>query len=57
LFSDGSRYKFLSDNIFDFIKNISYYELERIGYGIDNYTLLYKKWGEDFWRVKEEKSE
>lgn len=52
LFSDGSRYKFLASNIFEFILKISYTEMERIGYGINSYSQLYKEWGDFNWKVK-----
>lgn len=51
LFSDGSRYKFVSNNIFEFVRGMVFVEFERIGYGIGDYGELYKKWGEKFWRV------
>ncbi|NBA85754.1 hypothetical protein GVN16_08290 [Emticicia sp. CRIBPO] len=52
LFSDGKRYKFLADNIFEFITKISFIKMESPGYGIMNYNELYKEWGEDFYRIK-----
>lgn len=51
LFSDGSRYKFVSNNIFEFVRGMVFVEYDRIGYGIGGYGELYKKWGESFWRV------
>ncbi len=52
LFSDGSRFKYLASNIFEFITKISFVEMEQIGYGINSYNNLYKEWNEKFWRVK-----
>lgn len=50
LFADGDRYKLLSKNILEFMTMISYVENEVIGYGIKDYSVLYKKWTEGFWR-------
>ena len=54
-FSDGSRFKFIARNIFEFMPKVSLVELEKIGYGIKGYSSLYKNWGEDFWRVRKDK--
>lgn len=52
LFSDGSRFKQIAANIFDFVIKISYVELENLGYGIaGGYSDIYRKWGEDYWRI------
>ena len=54
IFPSGDRILFVSDNIFDFVSHLSLNEKESVGYGIKSYTSLYKKWGEDFWRISEE---
>ena len=52
LFPDGSRFKQIAANIFDFVIKISYVELESLGYGIaGGYSDIYRKWGEDYWRI------
>jgi hypothetical protein len=52
LFADGKRYKFLANNIFEFISKISYVELDNIGYGVSGYEQLFRKWNDTNWKVK-----
>ena len=54
IFPSGDRILFVSNNIFEFVKYLSLNEKENVAYGIKSYTALYKKWGEDFWRISEE---
>jgi len=54
LFPSGERIVMVSDNIFDFVKDLSLIEKDHIGYGIKGYSSLYKNWGETFWRIKNE---
>jgi hypothetical protein len=56
LFADGKRYKFLANNIFEFISKISYIELDNIGYGISGYDQLFKEWNDANWKVKRDSS-
>lgn len=53
LFFDNNRIVFVSPNIFEFVINLALTEREYIGYGLDNYSTLYKNWNEEFWRVHE----
>lgn len=46
-FPGGKRITKLANNIFDFIRSFVF--IEREGYNIQ-YSELYKKWGESFWR-------
>jgi len=55
-FSNNERIIFISENILDFMNNLAICEREHIGYGIKDYDQLYKNWGEDFWRIKDQKS-
>jgi len=43
----------VSNNIFDFIINLHFIELEEIFLSPYKYSQLYKNWGEDFWSVKD----
>ncbi len=53
-FSGDSRFTKLANNIFDFMRSFNRIEIdEGIGYGVE-YDQLYKNWGEDFWRVRED---
>lgn len=52
LFADGSRFKFIASNIFEFITMFSYVERSNIGYGIEDYSCLYKEWNELNWKIK-----
>ncbi len=52
---DGEkRFKVISDNIFDFIKDLESFIIEKEyrPYNID-LSMLYKNFGENFWRVRE----
>lgn len=53
IFPSGDRIVFVSNNIFEFVQCLSLVEKENVGYGIKDYSFLYKNWGEDFWRVRE----
>jgi hypothetical protein len=52
-FSDGSRMVEVANDIFEFLGKLALLEKENIGLGISGYDKLYKNWGEDFWRIKE----
>ncbi len=45
------NYEFVSNDIFEFIKGLSIYE-DLSNMENYNYEDLYKNWGEDFWRIK-----
>jgi hypothetical protein len=53
-FSNGRRIIEVANDIFDFLGNLVLIEKESIGLGISGYNRLYKNWGEDFWRIKED---
>jgi len=54
-FSGGERLTKVSNDIYSFINDFAFVEMEEgIGYGVE-YNQLYKNWGEDFWRVTKEK--
>jgi len=46
----------VSDNIFEFIRRLRLIELDSL-YHSQQYSQLYKNWGEDLWRLREEKEE
>jgi len=51
-FSGGERLTKVSNDIYNFINDFAFVEMEQgIGYGVE-YSQLYKNWGEDFWRVR-----
>jgi hypothetical protein len=52
-FQEGERFTLLANNIFQFFRGFEYVEIENLGDGV-TYTQLYRNWGEDFWRVREE---
>lgn len=46
------RFQFIANDIFEFLRGI---ELEPKNYGdFKDFSQLYKNWGEDFWRVRED---
>ncbi|WP_028665109.1 SMI1/KNR4 family protein [Runella zeae] len=52
-FQEGERFTLLANNIFEFIRGFEYVEREKLSDDI-KYNQLYRNWGEDFWRVREE---
>ena len=54
LWDEDPGYEKLADNIFDFISDIISEPLSLNDYPKINYSNLYKNWGEDFWRVRED---
>jgi hypothetical protein len=51
----GERFSLISDNIFDFVRNLAFIIKEDIGSGVIP-SQLYRNWNEDFWRVREEEA-
>lgn len=51
--NDAEKYFYVCENIFDFIRNLRLIELNGL-YNNHQYNQLYKNWGEDFWRVRED---
>jgi len=52
-FQEGERFTLLANNTFEFIRGLEYIEREKLSNDVQ-YTQLYRNWGEDFWRVREE---
>lgn len=52
-FQEGERFTLLANNIFEFIRGFEYVEREKLSNGV-NTSQLYRNWGEDFWRVRED---
>ncbi len=52
-FQEGERFTLLANNIFEFIRGFEYVEIEKLSDGV-KYNQLYRNWGEDFWRVRED---
>jgi hypothetical protein len=51
----SNRYIVLADNVFEFVRNIEVKLIDREYLYTDFSTeQLYKNWGEDFWRIREE---
>jgi hypothetical protein len=54
LWEEDPGYEKLANNIFDFVNDIVSEPLSEEDYPEINYSDLYKNWGEDFWRVRNE---
>lgn len=53
--ADGNLPKIIANNVFEFIRDIKIENVkEEFLYGNTKYSKLYKNFGEDFWRVREE---
>lgn len=51
--SKDEDYELIAENIFEFSKKLFFREEEVFLNLNESYSDLYKKWGEDFWRVRE----
>ncbi len=52
-FQEGERFTLLANNIFEFIRGFEYVERGKLNNDV-SYHQLYRNWGEDFWRVRED---
>jgi hypothetical protein len=55
-FQEGERFTLIANNMFEFIRGFEYIEKENLADGI-KHSQLYRNWGEDFWRVREDEKQ
>ena len=58
-FEQKGRFKIIANDIFEFVRAFKPVKVDLVDYVSKDikHKQLYKNWGEDFWRVREEKEE